>query len=877
MNLWRKFKNRDQELEEEIHAHLQMAISDRIARGESPASAQANARREFGNQVLIKEVTRQMWSWIWIEKLCQDVRYIFRQMRRSPGFTAVAVLTLGLGLGAATVMFSIVNGVLLEPLKYREPGRLYLARTVPAARFKIAGDFPVNARHFHEWREKCQSCEEVSLTDFADMTMTGAGQPEKLPTLTVSSNFFKTLGVQPILGRDFLREEELPGRSHEAILTGRLWMTRFSSDRSVIGRDIQLDGETYTVIGVMPADLRLPKGEEWGQFFGPSESPLIFRPLGIDTARESSNGNLNYTSIIRTRPGIGSTAAAAELTALIDPFQRQNKTELYISLRPLQQQVTRNARSALWLLLATVGAVLLIVCVNVGNLMLVRTASRYREAGIRIALGASRSGLFGLVLKESLVLVAIGGVLGLLVAYLGLKLFVASAPVGLPRLEEVSIDWRVLSFAALAIVVSTVICGLFPAWRLSRTQPQQSLKAAGSNSTETGGKLRIRELMASAEVALSTVVLIVGSLLMISFFRLMHVDRGFDSTRVITQDISFLAAKYAHANGRQFVEDIVPKLSQIPGVEIVGATNLLPLQGESWIDSLDSPDLPPKRADEATLANFRFVGPGYMQAMAIRLLAGRFLDESDKNLPRAVIGLRAARYLWPDRSPIGQHVLAAGGEPRPRLEVVGLVDDVPAGGLDKNPPMTVYEHYWRMKPEWMTLAIRTKADPAAVIGSIRQVISAADPEMAIGPARTMEQVVEESVAVRRFQMRLAVAFAVSALLLASLGIYGVISFTVSRRTPEVGIRIALGAQSPQVTGMILSQGMKPVLFGLTVGIAGAWFIGSMISSQLFGVMPHDPAAIFTVVAVLLFVGLAACWLPARRATRIDPLTALRCE
>ena len=871
-------KNKDRELEDEIQAHLAMAAKDRMERGESPAQAAANARREFGNEVLIREVTRGMWNWNWIEKLSQDLRYILRQMRRSPGFTIVAVLTLALGLGAATAMFSIVNGVLLEPLKYREPDRLFLARTAPAPRFKMAGDFPVNARHFYEWREKCQSCEEVSLVDFAGMTLTGAGQPQNLPTFTVSSNFFKTLGVQPVLGRDFLREEELPGHFGEVILTDELWRTRFSSDRSVIGRTIQLNGEGYTVIGVMPADLHLPKGDEWGAFFGPSDSPLIFRPLGIDTARESSNGNLNYTSIIRTKPGIGGRAAAAELTALIEPFQRQNKSGLYISLTPMQEQVTRNARAALWLLLATVGAVLLIVCVNVGNLMLVRTTSRYREAGIRIALGASRSGLFGLVLKESLVLVTIGGILGLAFAALGLKLFVAAAPVGIPRLEEVAIDWRVLSFAALAIGLSTVICGLFPAWRLSRTQPQQSLKAGGSNNTEMGTKLRVRELMASVEVALSTVVLIVGGLLIVSFLRLISVEKGFDTIHVITQDVSFLSPKYAHGNRRRFVEEILPKLIQIPGVETAGATNMLPLQGEGWIDSLVNPDVPPKGpGEEDTLANFRFVGPGYMQAMGIRLLAGRFLDESDKDRPRAVISQRAARYLWPDRSPIGQHVRAIGAEPPLSLEVVGVVDDVAADSLDKSPPMTVYEHYWRMQPIGMVFAIRTKGDPAAVIGSIRQVISAADPEMAIPPARTMEQVVEKSVAVKRFQMQLALALAVSALLLASLGIYGVISFTVSRRTSEMGIRIALGAQSSHVTGMILSQGMKPVLFGLAAGVIGAWFTGGMISSQLFGVTPHDPAAIFTVTTVLLLVGLAACWFPARRATRIDPVTALRCE
>ncbi len=817
-----------------------------------------------------------MWSWIWLEKLTQDLRYILRQMRRSPGFTTVAVLTLALGLGATTAMFSIVNGVLLEPLKYHDPDRLFLARTVPAARFNMAGDFPNNARFFHEWREKCQSCEQVSLIDYAEMTLAGLGQPEKLPTLAVSSNFFKTLGVQPVLGRDFLREEEPIGKSGEVILTDRLWRSRFSADPSALGKGIQLNGETYTVIGVMPADLHLPKGDQWGAFFGPSANPLIFRPLGIDTAREASNGNLNYTSVIRTKPGIGRLAAAAELTALTLPFQRENKTELEISLTPLQQQVTRNARSALWLLLATVAAVLLIVCVNLGNLMLVRAASRYREAGIRIALGASRSGLFGLVLKESLVLVAMGGVLGLVLARFALQLFVASAPIGLPRLEEVAIDWRVLSFSAAAICLSTAICGLFPAWRLSGIQPQQSLKAGTSNATEGTGKLRVREWMAGIQVALSTLVLIVGGLLMISFLRLMRVDRGFETAHVITQDVSFLSPKYAQGNRRRFVEEIVLKFGLVPGVEATGATNMLPLQGEGWIGELTSPDLPQTSDDQATLTNFRFVGPGYMQAMGIQLVEGRFLDESDKGLPRAVISQSAARHLWPGRSPIGQHVLGSGAA-RPSLEVVGVVGEVPANGLDQNPPMTVYEHYWRMQPIGMVFAVRTKADPAAVIGSVRAIVSQADPEMALPPARTMEQVVEESVAAKRFQMQLAVAFAVSALLLASLGIYGVISFTVSRRTSEMGIRIALGAQAPQVTGMILSQGMKPVLLGLAAGVICAWFTGSMISSQLFDVTPHDPVAIFTVTALLLFVGLAACWFPARRATRIDPLTSLRCE
>lgn len=877
MNLWKRFLQKDQDLEEEIRSHLSMAAQDRVARGESQASAEANARREFGNQLLIKEVTREMWSWTKLEKWTHDLRYIFRQMRRSPGFTTAAVLTLALGLGAATAMFSVVNGVLLEPLRYRDPERLFLARTVPAARFNIPGDFPINARHFHEWREKCQSCEDIALLRYFDLTLVGVGKPEKLPALVVSYNFFHTLGVQPVLGRDFLPEEESLGKAGEVILSNALWKTGFSADPSVIGRRIQLNGETHTVIGVLPPDLHLPQGDQWGALFGPAAVPVIFRPIGIDTARESSVGNLNYTCIVRTKPGIGAGATEAELTALIDPIQRQNKSEFHITLTPMQQQMTRGARSALWMLLATVGAVLLIVCVNVGNLMLVRTSSRYREAGIRIALGASRSGLFGLVLKEALVLVAIGGALGLALALAALKIFIATAPIGLPRLDEVALDWRVLSFAAAAAATSTLICGLFPAWRLSRTEPQRSLKAGSSNATEASAKLRIREVLAGLEVALSTVVLVVGGLLMISFVRLMSVERGFDTTHVITQDISFLAPKYAHGFRREFVERMVPQLRQIPGVEAAGVTNLLPLRGEGWIDDLSSPDLPESRTDQAPLSNFRFVGAGYMQAMGIRLIEGRFLDDSDKNTPHAVISERAARKLWPGQSPIGQHVFGLGANPRPELEIVGVVGDVPANGLDKNPPYIVYEHFWRMQPVGVDFVVRTKADPAAVLGSVRGVLSSADPELAIPPARTMEQVVEESVAVRKFQMGLAATFAISALLLASLGVYGVISFTVSRRTSEMGIRIALGAQSSQVAGMMLKEGMTPVLFGVAAGVVGSRFASSLIASQLFQVTPHDPAITSVVAITLLAVGLAACFLPARRATQVDPITALRCE
>ncbi|MEO7144276.1 MAG: ABC transporter permease [Bryobacteraceae bacterium] len=879
MNLWaqlRRWRGCDKELDEEIRAHLAMAARDHMERGENRVEAAQSARRELGNELLVKEVTREVWGFAALERFGQDLKYALRQMRRSPAFSTIAVLTLALGLGATTTMFSIVNGVLLQPLKYRDPGRLYLARTLPPAHAGLRGDFPVNARQYYEWRTHCRSCEAVSLAQFEELTLVGAGQPVKLPALGVSSNFFSTLGVQPALGRDFLPGEDAPGHFGEVILTDALWRSRFAADPSVLGRAIQVNGEPHTVVGVMPRGLHLPKGDEWGGWFGPEEVPLIFRPLGVDALRARPAGNLNYTSVIRLKPGISSAQAIAELNALLSDMVRQFQLETTITLIPLRRQVTRDVRSSLWLLLGTVGAVLLIVCVNVGNLMLIRTTGRYREAAVRMALGATRAQLFSLVLKEALLLIAIGGVGGLLVSYAGLKVFVATAPAGLPRLDEVQMDWRVLAFAGLAMGFSAIAGGLFPAWRLAGIEIQHSLKAGAATSTETGGKLRVREILVSVEVALSTALLISGGLLMLSFFRVMHVDKGFEIAHVITQDVSYVSPKYSHGARRGVVERTLAELSRIPGVEAAAAINLLPLRGDDWVGELEDPDQPKRAVEDSALANFRFASPGYWKTMGIPLRMGRFLDSSDKGRPTAVVSEQAARYLWPNQNPLGKHVRGVGPQ-SPSLQVVGVVGEVRASRLDRSPPMMVYEHYWRMQPVGMSFVLRTQANPLAVAGSIRSVLSSADPEMAIAQPTTMEQIVEKSVATRKFQMGLAAVFALSALALASLGIYGVISFAVARRTSEIGIRVALGASRRRVLTMILWQGMRPVLVGLAAGIPCALFLSRLIASQLFGVEPWDLQTIGGVTVLLMAVGAAACSIPARRATQIDPLAALRFE
>lgn len=865
-------RKRDRELDEELRSHFRMAVEDRIRRGEDPREAERSARREFGNELLVREVTRAMWGRAAWERLAQDFKYALRQMRRSPGFTAVAVVTLALGLGATSTIFSIVNGVLLQPLAFRQPERLYVAENIPPARAHLTRNFPVNARHFDVWRCYCRSCEDVALFAGANLTLVGVGETARLPALEVSFNFFRTLGVHPAIGRDFLPQEEGSGFD-KVILSDRLWRDRFEADPAVLGRRIEINGEAHTIIGIMPPGLHLPEGPQWGAFVGPAAQPLIFRPLTRNVSREAPAGNLNYTSVVRLKAGVTPERAAAELNSLIAGFVREYGIETDIGLTSLRDRVVRGERAPLLLLLGAVAAVLLIVCLNIGNLMLVRTTSRYREAGVRLALGASRAQLFRLVLVEALALVTIGGLGGLALARVGLKSFIAAAPVTIPRLAEVRIDWRVAAFGAVAIVFSAIVCGLAPAWRLARIEPLESLKAGGGNASESAGKLWFREVMVGLEVALSTVLLVAGGLLMVSFFRLVSVPAGFDVEHVMTQEVSFLSPKYAHGVRRGFVEQMLQEIAQIPGVQASGATSHLPLMGDETVGDLRDPDN--TLALAAAIANFRFVTPGYFKALGIPLRRGRLLEEADRNRPTAVVSEQAAHALWGNQDPIGKHVEGAG--PRsPALEVVGVVGDV-RNKLEQNPPMMVYEHFWRMQPIAMSFVLRTRSDPAPVGRALRLLLATADPDMALSPARTMDQIMYASVAARRFQMALSVAFALAALALASLGTYGVVSFAVARRTREMGIRIALGAGATRLVLMVMAQGMIPIAGGLAAGLAGALAAGRLIASQLYGVSASDPLTMSAVAAILVVVGACACSIPAMRATRIDPMTALRFE
>lgn len=895
MNIWsRLFRRRkmDAELDEELRVHLSMAQRDRVERGESEADARVNVRREFGNVLLVRETTRDMWGWTALENFTRDLRHALRQLKKHPGFTAVAVGTLALGIGSTTAMFSVVKGVLLEPLQYRDPSRLFLAY----ARFPGLGweKGPVNARHFHEWRTRCRACQSVALVEGMAFGLSGRGEPRRVPGLRVSANLFRTLGVAPAWGRDFLPEEELPGRSDVALISDSLWRDLFARDPSAVGQTLNLDGVSVRIVGVMPASLHLPKGAEWGTLFGMTLAPELFRPLGTDVSQARPLGGFDYISVVRLKKGASEQEAEAEMSALSGELTRPFKVQVGAVLAPMRDQITGGIRPALLLLLGAVGAVLLIVCFNIGNLMLVRTSARYREAGIRIALGAGRAALFRLVLCEALVLIALGGIGGVGLAQLGVRAFVGAAPVDLPRLEEVGIDWGVIAFAAASAALAGLVCGLLPAWRLSRTPLLDSVKSASMQSTEGRSKLRLREWMVSAEVAISTVLLIAGGLLGLSFFRLVHVNKGFETEHIITQAFSLTSTKYRADDAQfHFLGRVLREIAAIPGVEHAGVTSQLPLRGESFIDTLQDFEQRPEDQTRPYTANYRFVSADYWQALGVPLRQGRYLEERDYDRNVVVVSEKVVALLWPRENPLGKHLrmltlirnpggfepkrLAGGGIDFHAMEVVGVVADTREGALNREPPAVVYAPYRFQAVGWGAFVLRTQGDPAVVIPQVREAIAKEDPEMPLNPAETMEEILDRSVAVRRFEMNLAAAFGLASLALASLGIYGVISFAVARRTSELGIRIALGASKGKLMASVLGQGMIPVLLGLAAGLGTALLLGRLIASQLYGISPDDPLTISTVAALLLLVAVGACWMPARRAARVDPVVSLRFE
>ena len=807
------------------------------------------------------------------------MRHALRVLSREKTFAAFAILTLALGIGAVTTIFSVVEGVLLRPLAYTEPGRLFAAAEsapqVPVPRL------PVNAAHFRSWQEQCDSCEAGALLSPATFNLTGEGAPEQIEGATCTWQLFQVLGAEPQLGRRFVEADDQPGANNFVVVSDSFWRRRLGAAPGAIGKPIRIDGEPNVVIGVLRHDFRFPSGEQAGPLNRFPKRAEIFKPMGFDWAKLRRLGQFNFACLIRLRSGANPARAEAQMTAAVEDAGRDMKIDLRAHLVPLQEQVTGRARTPLTLLLAAVGVVLLIVCVNLGNLMLVRANERARDTAIRRALGAGAGHLFRPVLGESVLIALSGGMLGVLLAYAGVRVLVNTAPIDIPRLDEVHVSVVTLLFAFCLSAGCGILCGVWPAIRATGVEPGDALRSGGRSYTEDRARQRSREWLVGLEVALSTVLLVVAALLGVSFFRVTNVERGYRVDHALTADLSLPGSRYrTDAQRALFHQRALERMETLPGVRSAGLISSLPLKAQVWGDTISSEADTRPRAERPS-ADFRFISEHYFETMGVALRQGRFPTAGDRSHKVALVSESAAREVWPGENPLGKRIR---NDPRPEwVEVIGVVADVRTDSLEKQPAPMVYVPYWDgaywQGSVWgnVTYVIRTSEDPSAMAGAFRSAMHQLDADLPLANVLTMREVLAESISSRRFQTVLAGAFAGAALLLACLGIYGVISYSVARRTSEMGVRIALGAQAAQVSALVLRQGVRPVLGGLVVGVAGALAAGKLIGGFLFGTEPRDPAAIATVVLLLLLVAALACWAPARRASRIDPMAALRDE
>jgi len=850
----------DADFAQELNSHIQLMVEEEMRRGLSQEDAYRQAKLQFGSLESVKERYRDQRGLPAFESIAQDLRYAFRGIARNPGFATVAVLSLGVGIGANTAIFSLVNGVLLQPLAFQDPQRL----------FAVHEHVFVNPMHALEWAKQCSSLEGVAILRSNRTQIAAGGEPASVPSADVSYNLFALFGVEPILGRTFLAEDERQGNERVVVLSESLWRSRFNADPLLVGKSILLDGQNYQVVGIVSGSLPLP-------YAGATNVRLeIFRPLALSQKEKSRvTGNFNYLAVIRLRRGVTAAQALAEINVVEARFPTQpgQKMDLRATLTPLHELITGRARLGLWILAAAVGAVLLIVCVNLANLLLSRIASRSREAAIRTALGASRGRQFRQVLTESLLFAAAGGAFGILFAHWSVQLLASSTTLDIPRLDEVRIDSSVLFFAIGLTLVTGIVFGALPAWRFSRNDPQDALRAAGHTATEERRSLRLREGLISLEAGLSAALLIVAGLLATSLTRLLEVNKGFDVDHVLTVDVGLTGPLYADpANKEKFFDRLLAKVSAIPGVQAAGITTQLPARGETWHDPiyLEGATRPEKRH----IVDNRYASPGYFRAMHMALRSGRTFDERDRGRGVAVLSAKAAHLLWPgEANPVGRRFMGEDDKPK---TLVGIVDEVRASLQNEPPPMAYYP-YWQRPPDEASLAVRTTADPRAFSGALRIAIRGADSHLAVQNIQTMQEVVGSSVATRKFQSTLLLAFAVSALLVATLGIYGVVSYSAAQRRNEIGIRMALGAQRSELLRLVIWQGMIPVVIGLAAGVAAALFLARIIRGLLFEVQPADPLTIMGVTVVLLVAGILACLIPARRAAGSDAIQALRFE
>jgi predicted permease len=813
--------------------------------------------------------------------LLSELRFTLRQLRRSPAFSAAALFTLALCIGANIVMFSIVRNVLLRLPDYAQPQQLVVTREEIHAGPDSFSDLPVNANHLLYWRQHAKSFQGFAAIGTESLPL-GGSQPEQIGVAQHTANLFSLLGVQPILGRTLLPLEEQPG--HDVVLlTEGLWRRRFAADPNIVGRTIPLDGRPYTVIGVLPASFTLPSTQLLGGFLGTNHALEAFVPFGWTADQLSEiEGDYNYFGVARLKPGVSIAQATAEMNTLEEAIARQtpDHARLTATIIGLQQYLTGSSRNSLFMLLAAVATVLLIGCVNITNLLLARAASREHEAAVRAAVGATPAQLVRSVITEPLLLSAAGCLLGLAIAALALPYLAHALPSTLPLLHPLRMDAQVILFAIGASLVSALLCGLLPAIRFVRNHPQQALRSEGRTASESAGGKQLRRSLVVAEVAGSVTLVVLAGMFLLSLYHLLRVDRGFTAEHVISADVALPDKQYGTPQSREaFYQHSLEHLRQLPGVHSAGVISVLPLDGDRWGDLISLPsDTRPLFSRPA--ASFRWLSAGYFETMRMPLLAGRFFTDDDRGKNVAVVSQRAVQIAWHGQNPIGQYFRRGDPEEKP-FQVIGVVGDVRAIDLSKQPPAMVYVPITYRSNQTGSFVIRTANDPvspgASMSDAVRKAIWSIDAQVPVPEVRTMDSIVDGSLAARSFQLHLLLAFAACALVLAALGIYGVVAYSAMQRTRELGIRIALGAQPAQIYRLILEDGVTPVLIGTIAGIALAALAARAISGLLFGVAGFNIGIAAAAALVLLLTGGLASLLPAIRATHIDPVQALRAE
>ncbi|KAA6461865.1 ABC transporter permease [Acidobacteria bacterium AB60] len=867
----------EDELDEELRFHFDREVQKYISRGMTGEQARRTARMAFGGHEQVKEDCREARGTSFLELTFDDAKYAVRQLIGSPTFSIVMILTLALSIGANSAIFSVINGVLLKRLPYPQPQRLVRIFLTSHEYPK----FPLNPWDFLDFRARNHSFEAIAAFSRSDVQLSGQGEPIKLNGFHITSGYFRVLGITPQLGREFDFQAEIPGNGRQVIISDRLWRTRFGADPAVIGRAITMEMQPYTVIGVMPPGTEHPGNEYHSVAYG--ENVDVWRPFSFQ-GNSNQRGSHFIEGIGRLKPGVSVDRALAEMNAIMAQIVREhpNNNGWRVLLIPLYSEVVGTSRQLLLVLLGAVGMVLLIACANAANLLMARSSARQREIAVRLAMGAPRLRIVRQLLTESLLLSCLGGILGLLSAFGGVRALVLLLPSDFPRANDIHVNWPVLLFTLAVSLATGILFGLAPAMQASRTDPKQGLQKTTRGTTSGRQQNRLRSALVMAEVGLASVLLIGAGLMLRTFLNLIHLDSGFKQDHLLTAGVSLPREKYKLEKDRYlFYTQLMSTLNALPGVESAGAGSDLPWTGyDENAGGFRLENKAPQPGEEFH-ARYHAATPGYFRAMGIPLLAGRFFNEGDKDGAKNVflINQTMARHYWPNESPIGKRVTFADAPKNDSdwITVVGVVGDVKDHPNSAGAEAAFWYPEFQSPDNDMLIAIRTQSDPRQAIDGLRLAVHQLDPGLAVADIKLMDDVASSAVSTPRFAFALVGLFAALAIVLAAIGAYGVISYTVGQRAPEFGLRVALGAQRADLLRMVLTQSARLVIPGIAIGVVLALSLGRVIRGLVYQVSPNDPLIMTSVVLLVSAIALLAAYIPARRAAAADPLATLRTE